>query len=434
MKLKEKLQSKIPEWRERVRKLVKEHGDVKVQDLAISQVYGGMRGLKCLATDISYVDPDEGIRMRGYTIPELLERLPQAPDSEVPLLGGLYYLLIVDELPTMEEAQEVEEEWKRRSEVPQYVFDLLRAMPRDTHPMTMFSAAVLAMQRESTFAKRYLEGMKREEYWEPTLEDSLNLTAKLPTIVAYIYRMKYRNDTFIPPDPELDWGGNFGHMMGIPQREYKDLVRLYFLLHADHESGNVSAHTAHLVASGLADIYYAWSAGLDGLAGVLHGAATQESLRWLLSIHERFDGLPTKEQLEQFVWDTLNAGQVIPGYGHAVLRKTDPRFVAQHDFALKHTPDDEIFKIADLAYQVVPPILKELGKVKNPWPNVDALTGTLQYHYGVKEFNFYTLLFGISRALGVTANVIWARILGQPIERPKSLTTKMLEEIAYSEK
>jgi citrate synthase len=223
-------------------------------------------------------------------------------------------------------------------------------------------------------------------------------------------------------------------MMGIESKEYENLSRLYFILHSDHESGNASAHATHLAASTLSDIYYAFSAGLNSLAGPLHGLANQECLRWLLGIYEEFGGVPTEEQVRQYAWDTLNSGQVIPGYGHAVLRQPDPRFTAQFNFAKEHFPKDDVFQIANLVYEVVPDVLREQGKAKNPWPNVDAISGTLQHHYGVREFDFYTVMFGVGRSLGVTANAVWARALGQPIERPKSLTTRMLEEIAEGAK
>ncbi len=434
MDLKEKLAASLPEWRERVRKLVKDSGDVVVGDVTISQVYGGMRDVKALVTDISYVDPNEGIRLRGYTIPKMLEKLPKPEGATMPYVGGLYYLLLVGEIPTRDQAVEVEEEWKRRATVPQFVFDALKAMPIDAHPMMLFSIAILALQNGSLFAKRYHEGMRREEYWEPMLEDSLNLTAKLPAIAAYIYNLKYHERRIIAPDPKLDWAANFAQMVGIPTPEYMDLSRLYFILHSDHESGNASAHATHLAASTLSDIYYAFSAGINSLAGPLHGLANQESLGWLLHIHDQFTGVPTREQLRQFAWDTLNAGQVIPGYGHAVLRKPDPRFTAQFEYANKYMPDDEIFQIAKMVYEIVPQVLIEQGKAKNPSPNVDAISGTLQYHYGLKEFDYYTVLFGVGRSLGVSANAVWARALGQPIERPKSLTTAILEDIASKAK
>jgi citrate synthase len=430
MPLSDKIAAALPAWRERAQRLLHEHGDIKVGEVTIAQIYGGMRGVKALVTDISCVDPQEGIRFRGYPIPEVLAKLPKPSADAMPWVGGLYYLLLVGEIPTEEEALEVEEDWKARSQIPEHVFEVLKAMPSDTHPMMLFSQAVLALQPSSVFALQYREGMRREDYWKPMLEDSLNLTAKLPSIAAYIYRLKYKDGSFIHPDPDLDWGANFAHMIGIDSEEYRNLSRLYFILHSDHESGNASAHATHLAASTLSDIYYAFSAGLNSLAGPLHGLANQESLCWLMDIHENLDGVPTGEQIEQYTWETLNSGKVVPGYGHAVLRKPDPRFIAQFEFGNKHMPEDELFRVAKLVFEIVPKVLQEQGRAKNPWPNVDAISGTLQYHYGVRQFDFYTVMFGIGRALGVTANAIWARAMGQPLERPKSVTTAMLEEIA----
>jgi citrate synthase len=429
-KLQDKLQSKIEAWRPRTVKLLKEYGDVKVCDVKISQVIGGVRGVKCLTTDISYLDPMEGIRFRGFTIPEVLEKLPKVPGSDMPYVEGFFFLLLTGEIPNEEELKDVIEEFKSRRAVPQYVFDMLRALPLDSHPMAMFSAAIVSMQRESEFVKAYNGGISKFDYWKPTYEDALNLLAKLPTIAAFIYRLKYKNGEIIDSDPDLDFGGNFAHMMGI-DHPYDDVARLYFVLHSDHESGNVSAHTGHLIASALSDIYYALSGMINGLAGPLHGLANEEVLRWIQGVMDQMGGkIPTEEEMKEFVWNTLNSGKVIPGFGHAVLRKTDPRYAAQREFCLKNLPDDPIFKYVDVLYKVTPPILEEQGKAKNPWPNVDAQSGVIQWYYGLTEYEFYTVLFGIGRALGVSANIVWDRALGYPLERPKSITTDMLEEIA----
>jgi citrate synthase len=147
----------------------------------------------------------------------------------------------------------------------------------------------------------------------------------------------------------------------------------------------------------------------------------------------QFHGVPSRDDLHKFAWDTLNSGKVIPGYGHAVLRVPDPRFTAQMDFAKKRFPDDDLIRLADLVFDVVPQVLREQGKAKNPAPNVDAISGSLQYHYGVRQFQFYTVLFGVGRALGVSANYVWARALESPIERPKSVTTRMLESMVKPE-
>ncbi|OFZ20184.1 MAG: type I citrate synthase [Bdellovibrionales bacterium GWB1_55_8] len=429
-KLKEKLLEKIKAQRPKITMLTKEKGSVVIDKVTIEQCIGGARDVRCLVTDISYLDPQEGIRFRGKTIPETFAALPKVPGAEYPYVEGFWHFLLTGEIPTMDETLEIVKDWKTRAKVPSYVFDVLKAMPKDSHPMAMFSTAITVMQKESIFAKRYAEGMKKDEYWDPMFEDSSNLIARLPEIAAFIYRWKYKNGNTIAPNPDLDFGGNFAHMMGIA-KPYDDVARMYFILHSDHESGNVSAHTTHLVASALSDAYLSLSAGINGLAGPLHGLANQEVLRWAQKALEKTGGKsPDKEGMKKFCWDTLNAGQVIPGYGHAVLRKTDPRFASQNEFSRKHLPNDELFKFINTLYEVAPGVLTEHGKTKNPWPNVDAASGVIQWHYGLTEYDFYTVLFGVGRALGVLANITWDRGLGYALERPKSVTTDMLEKWA----
>ncbi len=428
--LKETLLKKIEEHRPRTTKLLKEYGDTKVGEVSVAQAIGGARGVRCLVTDVSYLDPEEGIRFRGKTIPETFEAMPKVPGSEYPYVEAFWYFLMTGEVPTMDETLEVVEDFKERRALPDYVKDIVRAMPSDTHPMTMFSTGILSMQRESNFVAKYNEGMSKMEYWDPMYEDCTTLMARLPELASFIYRLKYKNDEQIPADPNLDLGGNFAHMMGI-DKPYDDVARMYFILHSDHESGNVSAHTTHLVASALSDAFYALSAGINGLAGPLHGLANQEVLGWTQKFQEKLGGEePTEENVKQALWDTLNSGQVIPGFGHAVLRKTDPRYTSQREFCLKHLPDYPLFKLISTIYKVAPPVLMEQGKAKNPWPNVDAQSGVIQWYYGLTEWDFYTVLFGVGRALGVLTNITWDRALGYPIERPKSVTTAMLEKTA----
>jgi citrate synthase len=429
-RLKDTLYEKIMDWRPRTERLMKEYGDVVVDKITIGQILGGMRGIKSLVSDISYLDPMEGIRYRGYTLPEVFEKLPKAKNSEMPLVEGLFYLLLTGDMPTDEQAAEVADEFNKRRILPRYIYEVIDGMPCCSHPMTIFSTAVLTMHRESFFTKKYHAGLNKLDYWDSTYEDSLNLLAKLPEIATYTYAKLYRDGKRIQSNPNMDFGGNFAHMMGIG-KPYDDVARMHFIVHADHEGGNVSAHAGHLVASSLSDVYLSISAMVNGLAGPLHGLANQEVLRWLHDLMEKMSGeVPTEDELKQFVWNTLNSGQVIPGFGHAVLRKTDPRYMLQRDFSLKNLSEDPLFKVVDMLYKIVPPILLEQGKAKNPWPNVDAQSGVIQWHYGVKEFDFYTVLFGIGRSIGICANIIWDRALGYPLERPKSLTTAILEDIA----
>jgi citrate synthase len=428
--LKEKFLGKVGPMRERIQKLLKEKGNVKVDDVALNQVIGGMRDINSMLWVISDLDPQEGIRFRGLTIPDLQAQLPRAHGGSEPLPEALFYFLLTGDVPTEEDTKAVTEEWRRRSALPEHLIKSMEAVPTDTHPMTQFGIAILALQRDSKFAARYRTGMPKSDYWDPMYEDVMDLLAKLPEIAARIYMRSYKGGKFIAPDPKLDWGANLGHMIGIDKPDFLDLMRLYLVIHSDHEGGNVSAHTCHLVGSALSDAYYSMSAAMGGLAGPLHGLANQEVLRWIMDVMKDLNGVPNKEQLHKYLWDTLKSGKVIPGYGHAVLRKTDPRYVAQREFALKHLPNYDMFKVVSDIYQVAPPILIEQGKAKNPWPNVDAHSGVLLYYYGVTEYDFYTVFFGVSRAMGILAQLVWDRALGLAIERPKSVLLDWLEEEA----
>jgi citrate synthase len=418
--LKETLAKKIPSLRDEIKAFVKENARTVISEVTVQQAYGGMRGVKALVCDTSVVPPDQGLIIRGTPIGEMKDKLPEA----------VFFLLVTGEMPSDDDTKALTKDLKNRAKVPDYVWKILEAMPKDSHPMVMFSLGILAMEKESLYRQKYTEGMPKTDYWDPTTEDCLNLIAKLPTLAAGIYRMRFNKGARIEPDPKLDWAGDYARMLGIEDKsgEFANLMRLYLVLHSDHEGGNVSAHTCHCVGSALSDPYYAVSAGLNGLAGPLHGLANQECLRWVIMVKDKFGGVPTDEQLKQFAWETLNSGQVIPGYGHAVLRITDPRYTAFHEFGARACPDDPLYQIVAKVFKVIPGVLKEHGKAKDPWPNVDAASGCLLYHFGLTEFEYYTVLFGVSRAMGMCSQLIVSRALGEAIERPKSVTTKWMKD------
>ncbi len=425
--IKDRFKKKADEVTAEIKELISEHGDKKIGEIKLSQVYQGMRGMIGLVTETSLLDPQEGIRFRGYSIPELQQKLPKAPGGNEPLPEGLFYLMLVGELPTEEDVTHLTSVWQRRSHVPNYVFDTIEALPITAHPMTQFVIAIMSLQTQSQFAKLYAKGMNKKDYWNAAFDDAMDLIARLPRIAAYIYRRKYKGGDHIQPNGLLDWAGNFAHMMGYEDEGFKELMRLYMTIHSDHEGGNVSAHATHLVGSALSDPYLSFAAGMNGLAGPLHGLANQEVIKWIFELRERIGSeTPTKEQITEYVKQTLSEGKVVPGYGHAVLRKTDPRFTAQMEFGKKHMPDDPLVNTVWNVYHTVPEILSTIAKIKNPWPNVDAHSGALLVHYGMVEYEFYTVLFGVARSLGVLASLVWDRALGLPIERPKSVTTKAL--------
>jgi citrate synthase len=417
----EKLKQTIPPYREAIKSFGKTYAETQVSKVTVGALLGGQRGVLGLLCDTSLVPPDKGLIIRGIPLMNLVDSLPE----------DTLWLLLTGERPTKDQLKDLQADLAKRGKVPDYVWKILDAFPKDAHPMAVFDTLILALERESVFRKRYDEGMKKDEYWVATLEDSLDIIAKIHTLGAAVYRWKYNLGPRIEPKPDLDWAANYAHMMGVPDPNggFARLMRLYMVLHSDHEGGNVSAHTCHCVGSALSDPYYAVSAGLNGLAGPLHGLANQECLAWLNMVIDKFHGVPTDEQLDKFARETLESGRVIPGYGHAVLRITDPRFVAFRAFGEKECPTSPVFKMACQVYDVVPKILQTIQKIKDPWPNVDAMSGSLLHAFGVTQAQYYTVMFGVSRAMGMCAQLVMSRAWGEPIERPKSITLEDLQQM-----
>lgn len=413
--LRTKLESILPSKVEEIKSFVKEYGEKAVGEVTIGQAFGGMRGVKGLVCDTSEVPADKGLIIRGIPIGELTDKLPEET----------LFLLLTGSLPNEEELKDLQADLEERMDVPSYVWDVINAMPSDSHPMAMLNTAILVMQKESVFAKKFDEGIQKSDYWKYYLEDALNLIARVPSIAAYVYRKRYNKGERIAPQKGLDWAQNYVHMLGLEDsnNEATKMMRLYLTCLSDHEGGNVSSFTASTISSALSDLYYTVSGGLNGLAGPLHGLAVQECLKWVLETMESFGGTPSEEQIEKMAWDTLNAGQVIPGYGHAVLRVTDPRFMAFLEFGQKYCPTDPVFLTVDRVFNVVPKVLKQIPKISNPWPNVDASSGALFHYYGLREFDYYTVIFSVARILGISSQNIMARAYGLPITRPKSLPT-----------
>lgn len=419
--LKDKLAAILPDQVSAIKQFLAENGNKVVSEVTLAQAYGGMRGIKGLVCDTSEVPPQKGLIIRGIELAELTDKLPEE----------ILFLLLTGQLPNAAELADLQNDLKEREDVPEYVWNVIDNMPESSHPMTMFNTAILVMQNESKFAHKYEEGMPKSDYWVYTLEDALDIIAKVPAIAAYIYRKKFNKGARIESNKSYDLGKNYVHMLGFEDKEDKfaKLMRLYLTLHSDHEGGNVSAFSAGTINSALSDLYYSLSGGLNGLAGPLHGLANQECLGWVLEVMEQFGGVPSEEQIEKMAWDTLNNGQVIPGYGHAVLRVTDPRFTAFHNFGKEHCSSDPVFQTVDRVFKVVPEVLKQIEKIQNPWPNVDAGSGSLLYHFGLKEFSYYTVLFSVSRSIGIASQAVIARAYGLPITRPKSLPTSKFREL-----
>jgi citrate synthase len=329
-----------------------------------------MRGINALFYETSKLDASHGIMYRDHNLNDLSERL-KYKNSEGPLSEALLWLLFTGEIPSENNTEEVIKELHRRSDISKETEMLINSLPNNMHPMTQLSISVLSLQPTSSFAKSYKTGIDKSQYWEHYYEDSMNLIAKLPRIAAIIYNKIFHNRSTKEVNKNYHHAQNLANMLSIDTKGFENIVSHYLVLHADHEGGNVSAHSVHLVGSALSDPYYAYSAGLNGLAGPLHGLANEESLRWLLTCQSEIGESPTDVQLEEYVKSKLAAGKVIPGYGHAVLREIDPRYSLMVKLGDKYLPDFKLFKLVKHCLKVVPKVLQENAKIKNPWPNLD---------------------------------------------------------------
>lgn len=447
--LKSTLQRAIPAKQELFQQVKKGLAEKKIGDLTVGGTIGGMRGYKSLLWEASVVDPNEGIRFHGHTIQDCQGFLPTAKDevndahSEM-LPESMFWYLLTGEKPSQEQINEFSAELASKAKLPSYLEKILDSLPTSLHPMTQLSIGISALNNDSTFAKAYEKGIPKSEYWEYVFEDSINLIAKLPSLVGRIYSNSYHQGAALGElNSDKDWSYNLSSLLGMTAdskninhlsreegKDFVNLVRLYCALHGDHEGGNVSAHATHLVGSALSDPYLSYSAGVQGLAGPLHGLAAQEVVKFILEMHKNINGeISNSSKIEHYLWSLLNSRRVIPGYGHGVLRKPDPRFEAMLQFGLNRPEQferDEYFHLVSNLSQIAPDVLTKHGKTKNPFPNVDSASGILFYHYGVRELHFFTVIFGASRSLGPLAQLIWDRILGLPIERPKSVDLKTL--------
>ena len=345
----------------------------------MANVVGGMRGLKAMVWEGSVLDANEGIRFHGKTIKDCQKELPKGKSGTEMLPEAMFWLLLTGNFPSTSQVRTLSRELAEKSSLPQHILDLMKSFPRTMHPMTRLSVAVAALNTESIFARAYENGLNKMEYWEPTFDDSISLIAKIPRIAALVFRPDEIDVVGTQMlDASQDWSYNFAELLGKGGKgneDFRDLLRLYLALHGDHEGGNVSAHATHLVGSALSDPFLSYSAGLLGLAGPLHGLAAQEVLRWILAMQQEIGLEFSDEDVELYLWNTLKSGRVVPGYGHGVLRKPDPRFQALMDFAATR-PDvlaNPVFQLVKKNSEIAPRVLMEHGKVRLTRPESSTL-------------------------------------------------------------
>ena len=363
----------------------------------------GLRGVPVGTCRTSLVDPNNGVSYVGYPIAELADKEPEE----------VAYLMLHRELPTADQLAEFSADLAARRGIPADVVALIGQLPKDGHPMAWLGTGLLLL------------GMKtRTGDW---IEDAKNLIARAPELCALIYRLRSGWGAPIAPNKSLGLIEDFVAMMGVPgvagdadkEARLARLLKVYYNLHMDHGGGNLSTFTGKAVASGHADIYTSLSAAMGGLSGPLHGGANERCLQQVQSI-----GTTDPAELEQWCRDTLGGGDKVFGFGHAVLRAEDPRATVQYALGEELCPDDPNFRTAANLREAAVKVLKENPKISNPYPNVDAVSGSLVFACGLTDTVYYTVLFGLARITGISAQIVDERVRarggkGVPIYRPK---------------
>lgn len=374
-------------------------------EITEAQVDTGLRGFPTSYVRTSAVDPEDGVSYVGYPIEDLAYVEPEAA----------VYLLFHKNLPTAEQLVAFKADLAARARLDPRVIDLLRGLPKEGHPMEWLMAGLNFM------------GMltKTGDF----REDGLNLIARSPELIANIFRLREGWGEPIPSKPELGLVENMVQMLGVPGGDpvkLTKLMRIYYVIHMDHGGGNLSTFTGKAIASGLADQYSSMVGAMAALYGPLHGRANQECLEFVKKVSDATGGKADGDAVEAFVRKELADGGKLFGFGHAVLRAEDPRARVQYKVGAEVCGDDPLFKIAFLLRERGVKVLKENPKVQNPYPNVDAVSGSLTNACGLTDPEYYTVLFGFARVAGIAAQIVDERLVarggkGVPIYRPEDV-------------
>jgi len=363
----------------------------------------GLRGIPVGYCTTSSVDPIKGLFYRGLSASELAGRSPEE----------VIYLVYHGKLPTQQEKDTFVEELKKRGHISHAAIRHIQSLPRQGHPMKLFCSAILILDM--------LEG--QEDY----KEDCLNLIAKMPHLVATVINYHAGWGETPPPDNSMGYMENFTHMLQVPgvdKTVLGDALRLFNILHYDHGGGNLSAFVGKAVASGLEDMYGSIASAMCALAGQRHGGANQDCLEFVQEVHNELGDNATVGDVEALIRKRLEGNQLVFGFGHAVLRAEDPRAKIFYEFCEKHFADHPLVHIALLLREAGPTVLKENPKISNPYANIDAISGTMLTAAGFPYPEYYTVLFGLARAVGIAVQIVYERLearggKGTPIVRPK---------------
>ena len=338
----------------------------------------GLLGIIVDETEVSKVMPEiNSLTYRGYAAQDLCEYCR---------FEEVAYLILNKDLPNSIQLKKFEQEERNERELSKNLYEIIKHMPKKSHPMDVARTAVSVMGLEDKETS--------DSSTEANMRKALRIFAKTPTALAAFYRIR-NGKKIIKPKKELTFAENFFYMCfgKVPQKEIVKAFDVSLILYAEH-SFNVSTFTARTITSSLSDIHGAITGAIASLKGPLHGGANEEVMHMMRKIKKPENAL-------KWINNALKNKDVVMGFGHRVYKSGDSRVPTMREYfgkVAKIKKDKTFEKIYDIVEKV-------MIKKKNIHPNVDYPTGPT-YHLMGFDTDFFTPIFVISRITGWSAHIM----------------------------
>lgn len=361
----------------------------------------------------SRVDPNKGLYYSDHPVSSLASWEPEQ----------VLYLLDFGREGSKTEVSAFSHELYARGKCSDRTLDYIHRLPRFGHPMRLLSQALLIAG--------VIEG--KNDYWE----DYLDLIARIPEIVATVINYHAGWEGEKKSNPSLGYIENFVYLLNTPYIDHSQLthvLKLFNIFHYDYGGGELSTFVGKVVASGLEEMYGSISASINALAGPRHGKATQNGLGFVEDALQDLGPDTNLKKVEHWVRQRILHEQEIYGFGQPLLLVEDPRASLLYQVAEEMFPEDPLCRIAHLLRIAAPAVLKEDLKNVNPYPNVEAISGVLLAAAGFPYSDYFAVLFGMSRVVGIARQIVYERCearsgRGTPIVHPKYLFKRKHEKV-----
>jgi citrate (Si)-synthase len=409
--VKQVLGNKAEQWRKDREAYLKAAKDEQVFSITKSNILGMRMPARFSYT--SRVLPD-GLFYQGIPVQQFCNDHPQHLLTERTIM-----LFLLGENPNDEMMRYLSTRLQRplNQKIPGDVYDVVR--PMVGHPaMNVLCAAMAALDGNSAGQKIKDASPTTDQRWRVAIDDFFSLLAQMPRLIGLVLRT-VRGDS-IDDIRHNYWRGDLGaayaKYLGLDGPKAAEFMSLFLTLHACHETGPASTNTAMTAGNAYSTLYQSLVAGFMALAGDRHGGANDRALGQLESALLCCSKNP--DQIGHYYQTQLLQGGLVYGFGHPVYEDVDPRHIIFLAWLEEHFPNSKLLRIIQMAQDVVPPLLKAKGA--SPYPNVDLCSGTLLHEYGFDDVELLPVLFAASRMIGMSINIILARLFCDPLDRPET--------------